>query len=90
MPTRVVNKYREPFDVDITRSGQWWGNPFKIGRDGTREEVIAKFRAWLPKQPWRMAHLEELRGARLGCVCKPKPCHGDVYVEFLGKVPDGD
>jgi len=25
------------------------GNPFQIGRDGTREDVIAKYRVWL----WR-------------------------------------
>jgi hypothetical protein len=24
---------------------QKWGNPFAIGRDGTRDEVIAKYRA---------------------------------------------
>ena len=27
--------------------GSKWANPFKIGRDGTRDEVIAKYRAWL-------------------------------------------
>ena len=24
-----------------------------------------------------------LRGKRLGCVCKPKACHGDVLVELI-------
>ncbi len=24
-----------------------WANPFKIGRDGTRDEVIAKYRTYL-------------------------------------------
>jgi hypothetical protein len=40
--------------VDKWRSGgvrfrhTRWANPFKIGRrDGTRDEVITKFRAWL-------------------------------------------
>jgi len=29
-----------------------WRNPFTIGRrDGTREEVIAKYRAWLRSSP---------------------------------------
>jgi hypothetical protein len=28
------------------------GNPWVIGRDGTREEVLAKYRAWLRRQ-WR-------------------------------------
>jgi hypothetical protein len=32
-----------------------WANPFKIGRDGEREEVLAKYRAWLLQRPelWR-------------------------------------
>jgi hypothetical protein len=25
----------------------------------------------------------DLYGKRLGCFCKPKPCHGDVIVEWL-------
>jgi hypothetical protein len=27
-----------------------WGNPFVIGNDGTREQVIAKYEAWLQTQ----------------------------------------
>ena len=38
----------EPDVVRIDRATQW-GNPFVIGRDGDRAEVIAKYRAWL----WR-------------------------------------
>jgi len=37
----------------------------------------------LPDKP----PLEPLRGKRLGCWCKPLPCHGDVIVELLGE-PD--
>ncbi len=45
-PTRVVHCKRERYDVYIGRPGPW-GNPFVIGRDGTREQVIAKYRTWL-------------------------------------------
>ena len=38
-----------------------WGNPFAIGRDGSRDEVIAKYRAWIVQQPALMAALPELR-----------------------------
>jgi len=87
--TRVVHVKKEPFDVYIGRAFQGfpdsqWGNPFVIGRDGTREGVIAKYREWIVKQPELMAALPGLRGKVLGCWCKPdKPCHGDVLVEML-------
>ena len=76
---KVVHCKREPFDVYIGRPGKW-GNPFAIGRDGTREEVVAKYRDWIVKQPALMAALPELRGKVLGCWCAPKSCHGDVLI----------
>jgi hypothetical protein len=82
--TQVVNAIHESFDISIMRPGPL-GNPFVIGRDGTREEVIEKFRRWAPTQPQIMALLPSLRGKRLGCVCRPKACHGDVYLEMLGE-----
>jgi Domain of unknown function (DUF4326) len=39
--TRVVYCKKEPFDVYIGRLSKW-GKPFKIGKDGSREDVIAK------------------------------------------------
>ena len=80
--TRVVNSRREKFDVFIGR-GSMWGNPFVLGRDGDRTEVIAKFKKWVPTNPAIMACLGDLRGKVLGCYCKPKPCHGDVLVELV-------
>ena len=40
--TKVVNKYKQPYDIYIGR-GSKWGNPFIIGQDGNREEVINKY-----------------------------------------------
>ena len=59
-----------------------WGNPFKVGRDGTREQVIASYRAQL----WRriragevsLHELAGLDGMWLACWCDPLPCHGHV------------
>lgn len=82
--TTVVNKSKQPYDVYIGR-GSRWGNPFVIDAPGTRAEVIALYRDWLVKQPSLMEQLEGLRGKRLGCFCKPLPCHGDVLVELLGE-----
>jgi hypothetical protein len=86
MVTRVVNKRRQAYDVYIGR-GSKWGNPYIIGRDGDRAEVIEKYRAYLLRRPDLLASLEELRGKRLGCFCAPLACHGDVLVEILGDSP---
>ncbi len=79
--TRVVHRYREAYDIYIGR-GSKWGNPFVIGRDGNRIEVINKYREWIIKQEV-MKDLGELEGKVLGCYCAPLKCHGDVLVELL-------
>lgn len=79
--TSVVHCKKERFDVYIGRPTKW-GNPFHIGKDGTRKEVIAKYKQWIVKQPHLMDALHELRGKRLGCWCSPQKCHGDVLAEL--------
>ena len=81
MSTTVVNLRREAYDIDITRRGPW-GNPFHIGRD-SRVEVIEKYRQWIFTQSKLLANLYTLKGKRLGCVCKPLPCHGDILVALV-------
>lgn len=79
----VVNLRKEPYDVYIGR-GSAYGNPFRIGPDGTRDEVIVKYRTWLTAQPRLILQAQhELPGKRLGCYCKPLACHGDVLVEAV-------
>ena len=88
--TRVVNvKSGEPYDLYIGRANpryrlgkSKWSNPFKIGRDGTRDEVLAKHRAWIMEQPELLAQVGELRGKVLACWCKPERCHGDTLAEL--------
>lgn len=82
MKTTVVNRHYEDFDVDISRTSKW-GNPFRIGRDGTRHEVITKYLDWLLTQPALLEALPELKGKRLGCWCKPAECHGDILAELV-------
>lgn len=70
------------------------GNPFVIGEDGDRRQVILKYKEWL----W--AHLKSRQGPvyakllalsraaaqgdlKLLCHCRPKPCHGDVVKAAL-------
>lgn len=81
-PTRVVHCKRERYDVYIGRPSKW-GNPFVIGPDGSREQVIEKYRAWVLAQPDLMAALPELDGKILACWCAPLPCHGNVLAELV-------
>lgn len=63
-----------------------WANPFTSPRDGTREEVLIKYRRYLLASPELLKDIEELRGKVLGCFCAPPlPCHGNILVELLNK-----
>lgn len=77
--TRVVNIREESKDVYIGRPSKW-GNPFKIGKDGTREEVVELYLEYILGNDELMAALPELKGKALGCWCAPLPCHGDILV----------
>jgi hypothetical protein len=75
--------------------GSALANIFVIGKDGTREEVIAKYRIWLKGiiKNGKGAAWQELQGLRqrykkgesvmLMCYCRPLACHGDVLMEFI-------
>lgn len=86
MTTKVVNKYKESYDTYIGR-GSKWGNPFVIGTDGNREQVIAKYKQWITQGNGKhlLNDLHELYGKTLGCFCKPQACHGDVLIELLNE-----
>ena len=85
MPTRVVNVgKRQTHDVYIGR-GSIWGNPFKIGVDGTREEVIQKYAEYYRNNSELQKRIHELRGQRLGCFCAPKSCHGHFLAAMADK-----
>lgn len=84
----IVVHLKYAYDVYIGRPGPF-GNPFVVGRDGTRDEVIEKHRRWFHERivldhEFRSL-VETLRGKRLGCYCKPRPCHGDVIAEWLNE-----
>lgn len=63
--------------VRIDRRSRW-GNPFILGRDGTRDDVVAAYRGHLAANPDLLERLPELRGRALGSWCAPARCHGDV------------
>ena len=78
----IVHCKRSKFDVYIGRPSKW-GNPFTIGRDGDRAEVIRKYREWILTQPELLKALPELKGKTLGCWCAPHACHGDVLKSLI-------
>jgi hypothetical protein len=73
----VVHCQTGDYDLYIGRPSKW-GNPFVIGKDGTREEVIKKFIKYLLDSPKLMNELPELKDKVLGCWCAPKVCHGNI------------
>ena len=79
----VVHCKKDKFDIYVGRPSKW-GNPFVIGKDGNREEVISKYRDWITKQEV-FKDIEELRGKVLACWCHPLACHADVLAELANK-----
>lgn len=69
------------------------GNPFIIGKDGSREEVMAKYRVWFIVQYYADEEFYTIihklaKRAKEGelifiCWCAPEPCHGDIIQEFI-------
>ena len=79
---KVVHCDKDDYDIYIGR-GSIWGNPFEIGKDGTRKEVINKYRQYALTNKKIMDSLPLLKNKVLGCWCKPKSCHGDVLKEMI-------
>lgn len=83
--TIVVNIKKEKCDVYCGR-GSPFGNPYIIGRDGTRNDVCDNFIHYFYKKlndsQFRNKVIA-LKGKRLGCWCKPLRCHCDSIVEYL-------
>ncbi len=82
MTIKIVNCKREFYDIYIGR-GSKWGNPFIIGKDGNRKEVIIKYEKMILNNKILLNCLDELKDKTLGCHCKPKDCHGDVLKELV-------
>lgn len=61
-----------------------------------RKDALMAFFYWLngtdhqevepARREWVIANMENLRGKTLGCFCKPKECHGDIYRVVLGEM----
>ena len=87
MKIKVINLHKESgieYGLDYVYIGRptKWGNPYEIGEDGTREEVIVKYIDYL-YESGLYKDIMELDGKILGCWCKPKHYHGDELIRYL-------
>jgi hypothetical protein len=86
MKTTVVNIRQSKCDVYCGRPSIY-GNPYKIGRDGTRNEIIFKYIDYFVDRLCRDKNFKneifKLRGKTIGCWCHPLLCHCDVIAAFL-------
>lgn len=84
--TRVVNLKNEEYDVYIGH-GSPLGNMFSAKTFGRLKAIELYHTQYLPalRRDGRITdeYLKSLRGKRLGCHCKPQPCHGDKLVEII-------
>lgn len=87
MPTIYNSRkqFTSPNAVYVGRPSVF-GNPFVIGKDGTRDDVIDKFEAWLLDHPELIARVKkELKGKDLVCWCAPARCHADVLLRIANE-----
>ncbi len=79
---RVVGAYK----VNVSRPSKY-GNPYRVGRDGTAAECKDKYRRLIEGNIWntpnRLDVQKDLRGKNLMCWCPLNtPCHRDVLLEI--------
>ena len=89
---KVLNKRHLP-DRKLPEGARYigrpsrWGNPFKLGRDGDRDEIMAKYAVWLEERLNDPAFRKELlklsKATALVCWCKPEKCHGDQLIDAM-------
>lgn len=89
--TRKKGGWRKdhPDAVIVARPSKW-GNPFEIGKDGTRQECVDLFDRWMRHQEPMWADnppdAAELRGKDLACWCPlDQPCHADVLLKIANE-----
>lgn len=90
MVIKVLNKKRDRIPrgaAYVGRPGPF-GNPFIVGRDGSRDEVIRKYENWfLGKIAYDSKFAQQVRELygvpALVCWCAPEPCHAEVIAKFL-------
>ena len=82
---RAVNRRHSRYDIYCGRPGPW-GNPYRIGPDGDRAAVLQQHRDHIRRRlragRLTLEQLAALSGKKLGCHCKPQPCHADYLAQL--------
>lgn len=85
-PPKVVNVYKDKYDIYIGRNPEFgdttWGNPFSDPKMPLHEK-LQRYEEYIRKTPNLWNKLDNLAGHTLGCHCKPKACHGDILVKLV-------
>lgn len=80
------SKSNDPRDVKEGVEG-WLGNPWDPWKHGA--SALTNFREYFLERvasDWRFRDaVLALKGKRLGCFCKPAPCHADIIAEWIEK-----
>lgn len=103
MSVKLINCYMElprrgAVVVNIMRPNLL-GNPFVVGRDGTRDQVCQKYRQWIRDKirndavikniVWQLAAADEYGvDVDLVCCCLPKRCHGQEILSIIYEIND--
>ncbi len=65
-----------------------YANPYKIARGMTRQHVLEQYVDYLYAEGLAYGVQEDLtKVKRLGCWCKPLPCHGDILASIAAHGP---
>lgn len=83
---KVYKVHQAPAGAVYIGRGSPWGNPFPIGPNASRDQVIEKFRIYAEARLIREPEwLIPLRGKDIVCFCSPLKCHGDILIEMANK-----
>lgn len=102
--TNVINiKHQKTWrqdGVEYIGRGSIFGNPYMIGKDGTRDIVIKKYTEWFYEKIQELSFHKSvlnLKDKTLGCYCRPSDgfqgqllCHGQIIAAYLDDIEPED
>ena len=88
--------WRKPENTVCVDRSSKWGNPFIVGRHGTRTECVDLFlklcrgficfsvddECYKAQKAYPFKDIGELRGKNLACYCKDHVCHASILLEI--------
>jgi len=82
----IKTRTGSPEEIYIGR-GSKWGNPYKIDKHGTRQQVIDLYKRYLMCELQLCEAIDngELDDKVLLCFCHPQACHGDVLADLANR-----